>query len=222
MSPLQEDAYAIPPKKPMGKATEDPAQPVVQKPEETKPIVILSELDSYITERMKEQPRTLEEVEVRVEAVERAQATHHRLSLPSYFQTVSADVQESPGPYIFRWQFKEKRALDRALNVLGWTLVNRTYFPEAPRYLFSANGGVEIGDVILMFMPAKKAQEIRQRPAQLSQERLESRTTQVEQDYVLMTGNPKDEKVYKPDLPAESVEESEGIVPGVKVEGKDF
>ena len=197
-----------------------PVEPL--KAEEPRPVVILSELDSYISERMKEQPATIEEVAAKVEAVDRAQATHHRLSLPPYFQEHSYDNQSAPGAYVFRWQFKEKRALDRALNVLGWTLVNRTYFPEAPRYLFSANGGVEVGDAILTFMPAKQAQAIRERPGKLSREKLEAQTTQVEQDYVLMTGNPKDEKVYKPDMPPESVEESETIVPGVKVEGRDF
>ena len=197
------------------------AEPII---EETRPVVILSELDSYITERMKEQPKTLEEVASRVEMVERAQATHHRLSLPPYFQEQSADFQPKPGPYIFRWQFKEKRALDRALNVLGWTMVNRAYFPSAPRYLFSANGGVEVGDALLTFMPAKQAQAIRERPAKLSQERLESRMTPVagEADYVLMTNNPKDERFYKPTLPPESVEESETVTPGVHVEGRDF
>ena len=226
MSPLKGDPYTNLPEK-IAVPTKVVAEPVAPvkaveplKAEETKPIVILSELDSYITERMKEQPRTLEEVESRVEAVSRATETHHRLSLPPYFQTKSYDAQEKPGPYIFRWQFKEKRAIDRALNVLGWTLVNRVFFPEAPRYLFSANGGVEVGDAILAFMPAKKALEIREKPARLSQERLESRMTQVDENYVLMTGNPKDDKVYQPSLPSEAVEETE--MTEVKVEGKDF
>lgn len=221
MSPLQKDPIFTPPKQPVAQAA--PVTPPVEpNVEETKPIVILSELDSYISERMKEQPKTLQEVEERVELVEKAQATHHRLSLPPYFQEKSYDHQAQPGPYIFRWQFKEKRALDRAINVLGWTLVNRTFFPDAPRYLFSANGGVEIGDAILTFMPAKKALAIREKPGKLSREKLESQTTEVGQDYVLMTGNPKDEKVYQPDLPSESVEDSEVSTPGVQVQGRDF
>lgn len=235
MSPSKDDAYVkaplpgqkVPTPYSADNANALPVKPLpqvaeVKQEEAAKPVVILSELDSYITERMKEQPHTLKEVEAKVEAVEKAQETHHRLSLPAYFQEQSYDSQEKPGAYIFRWQFKEKRALDRALNVLGWTLVNRTYFAGAPRYLFSANGGVEVGDAILTFMPAKQALALRERPGQLSREKLESQTTQVEQDYVLMTGNPKDAKVYKPEMPPESVEESETSVAGVQVEGRDF
>ena len=189
---------------------------------EREPVVILTELDSYIRERMRGQPRNLEEVVSRAEVKERLTPSQHRLTLPEFFESLSYDHTEKPGPFVFRWLFKEKRAIDRALNVLGWTLVNRTYFPHAPRYLFTANGGVEIGDAVLAFMPAKKAVEMRAKPARDSQERLAARVTQVEGDYSLMTGNPKDERIYKPELSTEAVEDSDTPVPGVLTEGRDL
>ena len=183
----------------------------------------LSELDSYILQRQREQPRTLEGVEQRVEVLERKARERHRLTLPDFFEALSYDHGgDTHGPYVFRWLFKDKRAIDRALNVIGWTLVNQTYFPGAPRHLFTANGGIEVGDSILAFMPARQALAIRVEPAKKSQERLASRVTQVEQDYVLMTGNPKDERVYKPELGAEAAEEAVAPAGGELVEGRDF
>lgn len=199
-----------------------PSTPTPVSIETTKPVVILSQLDSYITERMKEQPRTMAEVTARAEAVEKATATHHRLTLPVYFEVHSHDNVAKPGGYLFRWLFKEKRAIDHALNVLGWTLVTRTYFSDAPRYLFTANGGVEVGDAILAFMPAKQALALRAKPGQLSKERLTARTTQVEPDYTLMSGNPKDQRIYQPEMPSESVEDAEAPVGTAHVEGRDF
>lgn len=183
----------------------------------------LSELDSYILERQKGQPKTLEDVARRVETLDRKARERHRLSLPEFFEKLSYDHNSNtPGAYMFRWIFKDKRGIDKALNVIGWTLVNRTYFPDAPRHLFTANGGIEIGDAILGFMPAAQALSLRKEPGQRSQDRVASRTTQVEQDYVLMTGNPKDERVYKPDMGTEEAEEAPASVRGELVEGRDF
>lgn len=188
--------------------------------ESTKPITILSELDSYISERMKGQPKTLEEVDSRIQTMELK--PRHRLELPQFFEERSADHQAKPGPYVFRWLFKDKRAIDRALNVQGWMLVNRTYFPQAPRYVFTANGGVEVGDAILAFMPVKQALAIRAEPARRSQERLKAQMTPVSSDYVMMTGNPNDNRVYQPDLGEEATESPERKVTGVMTEGRDF
>ena len=181
----------------------------------------LSELDSYILERQKEQPRTLEEVADRVEVLEKNARQRHRLTLPEYFEAKSYD-HKTELPFVFRWLFKEKRAIDRALNVIGWTLVNRTYFPDAPRYLFTANGGVEVGDSILAFMPAKRAVAIRQEPGQRSRNRVEAQTTQVESDYVLMSGNAKDSRIYQPQMGSEAAETADTSVAGELVEGRDF
>ena len=185
---------------------------------ESRPITILTELDSYISERMKGQPRTLEDVADRIEVLETH--TRHRLSLPGYFEKLSADHKEA-GPYVFRWVFKDKRAIDRSLN-LGWVMVNRSYFPSAPRYLFTANGGIEVGDALLTFMPSKKAKAMRAIPGEISRDRLKGQMTQVKPDYVLMTGNAKSENVYQPELGPEAAETSEEKVPGVMTEGRDF
>lgn len=185
----------------------------------SKPIVILSELDSYIAERMKGQPPTIEEAVARVQLQD--DRPRHRLKLPGFFEKFSADNARAPGPYIFRWILKDKRAIDAAMN-RGWIIANHAYFQAAPAYLFTANGGIEVGDAILSFMPMKKATAIREAPAKLSQERLKGQMTQTKSDYVLMTGNAKSDHVYEPELGPESSEASEEKVAGVLTEGRDF
>ena len=200
--------------------------------ESPKPLVIMSELDSYISEQIKSQPQTLDGAVQRFEQISATGATRHRLVLPEFFERMSHDCswgQDCPnhvngthGPWAFRWLFKEKRAIDHARNVVGWMLVNRAYFPQAPRLLFTANGGVEVGDGILAFIPAKKALELREAPGKKSRDRIESQMTPTGPDYTMMTSNPKDERVYQPDLGPESQETSETSVHGVLVEGRDF
>lgn len=207
------DAKSQPSQPPESAQTPDPVPPR---------ITILSELDSYITERMKEQPASLEEAVQRLEVRERA--PRHRMKLSPYFESLSADNPKGAGAYVFRWVFKTKRSVDDHL-AKGWLLVNRSYFPKAPRYLFTANGGIELGDVLLAFMPVKQAKAIREAPAKLSQERLKSRMTQTKPDYLVMTGNQdrlKDGSVYAPELGPETAETSEERPPGVMTEGRDF
>lgn len=183
-------------------------------------ITILSELDSYISERMKEQPVSLEEAVKRIEVQD--VRPRHRMELPDYFQQHSADSPRAKdGRYAFRWVLKQKRSIDDHL-AKGWLFVNAAYFPQAPRYLFTANGGVEIGDTILAFIPIKRAKQMREAPSKLSQERLRSQMTQTKPDYVLMTGDKDSEHVYQPELGPESAETSEEKVAGVLTEGRDF
>ena len=210
------------------------ASPVEQGglPEPSRPVVIMSELDSYIHDRIVSQPQTLDEALDRFEVISAEGTTRHRLVLPEFFERQSYDCSWGDscahhtdgihGPWVFRWLFKEKRAIDHATSVIGWMLVNHAYFPHAPRLLFTANGGVEVGDGILAFIPAKKALEMRAAPGKKSRERINSQMTPVGPDYTMMTGNPKDERVYQPDLGPESQETSETPVPGVLVEGRDF
>lgn len=201
------------------KVQNPPAQPVTPEGLPQR-ITILSELDSYIAERMKEQPQSLEEAVSRIEV--QSNRPHHRMQLPEYFRQHSADVPGAKeGRYAFRWVLKQKRSLDDHL-AKGWLFVNRTYFPQAPRYLFTANGGVEIGDTLLAFIPIKKALQMREAPGKLSQERLKGQMTQTKQDYVLMTGNQRAPHVYQPELGPETSEASEEKVPGVLTEGRDF
>jgi len=154
-----------------GPTFEDPkAEEVVATPKkleaEQRPVVILSELDSIISERMKHQisnAPTIDDIEVR--DVDNRTEAQHRLKLPKEVEDAMKAKKLSP-----RWLYKEKRAIDHALNVVGWILANRVYFPDLPDYLFSANGCIEAGDAILAFMPAKRAQEIRELPAKKSRD----------------------------------------------------
>jgi hypothetical protein len=69
---------------------------------------------------------------------------------------------------------KHKQALDYACDVRGWTLVNRTHFPELPRHFFTVSGSFERGDAILAFMPIEKAEALRQEPGRKSTDILEN------------------------------------------------
>ena len=210
------------------KVKESPAIPVKQEPpvipvkqEETpQRITILSELDSYILERQKEQPASLEDAVSRIEVQDAR--PRHRMEMPDSLQKYFWNAEKNPsGRFIPRWVLKDKRAIDNAL-VKGWLFFNRSYFPDAPRYLFTANGAIEVGDTILAFMPVKQALAIRYAPAKLSQERLRGQMTQVKPDYVLMSGNKNAEHVYQPELGPEESETSEEKVPGVLTADRDF
>lgn len=141
-------------------------QPKAEPKEVNRPVVILTELDSIISERMKHQlsnAPTIEDIEVR--DLDKRTESQHRLRLPKEVEDAMISKKLTP-----RWLYKEKRAIDNALNVIGWILVNHVYFPELPDYLFSANGCIEAGDAILAFMPKKRADEIRELPAKKSRE----------------------------------------------------
>ena len=183
--------------KPFEKTVEPKIEPKVE--QETRPITIMTEGDAYISERMKSQPKRLEDIEVTTREEKNG---IHRLSLPDYFEQFSYDCtmgqgcihhgwtkkevayglevkmdrweQTKRGKYIFRWLSKNKRALDQSLNVKDWFLVNRTFFGEAPKILFSVNGGIENGDAILGFMPVSKALSLRSKPSKDSLDRVNS------------------------------------------------
>ena len=122
--------------------------------------VLLSNADAYVHDRMKGQPRTLEEVDVKVLDKEGMEGKH-RLSLPE-------ELEPFKKKYGFRWLFKHKQAIDYACDVRGWVLLNRTYFPDLPRHLFTVSGSVERGDSILAFIPKAKAEEILKEPGEKS------------------------------------------------------
>lgn len=171
-------------------------------------VTLVSELDGYIQERMKSQPKDLASVEV----MEKPSLGRHRLSLPDYFEQLNYDSPHH-GPYVFRWIYKEKRAIDRALNVVGWVLANRTYFPDAPKELFSVSGAIEVGDAVLGFMPVKRALELREKPGRMSREALERELRKPEE---------RPDLFYKPNLGPEESEGEMSNPPGALVEGKDF
>lgn len=133
---------------------------------EAKPTVLVSNTDAYIWDRMKGQPKTLKEVDVRVE--EKRDPNRHRLSLPK-------EIEAYEKKYTFRWIFKRKQAIDDACDIKGWVLVNQWYFPDLPKHLFTSNGSVERGDNILAFMSREKAEEIRRKPGELSRAAVKAR-----------------------------------------------
>lgn len=206
------------------------------KDQDSKVITIMTENDSYISERMKGQPKKLSDIVV---------TTHedkhgiHRLSLPEELEPFSHDCtmgvscshhgwvkeevhygldmkmdrwkQSKHGKYVFRWLNKNKRALDFSINVRGWYLVNRSYFESLPKILFSVNGGIENGDAILGFMPMQKAVEIRNKPSKDSLDRVDSESNKHE-------SNPN---FYKAKLDSENADVDYAPADAL-MEGRDF
>ena len=157
--------------------------------QESTPLVLVSENDAYIHELMKSQPKTMAEVDVQVI---RDHDTHKSiLALPE-------ELKKFGDKYAFRWVNKKKRSIDHAISVVGWTFVNRLLFNDLPKHLFTANGSVERGDAILMFIPLEVAKKIRLRPAQISRERVRNLPVQDLRNWK-DRGN---ERHYKPDLGA--------------------
>lgn len=178
---------------------------------DNKPTVVMTNTDAYIHERMKAQPKDLETVLAR--RVEVSEDTRHRLTLPKYFVKYSYDHSDQKGQFVFRWLFKNKQALDYAINVRNWILVNRRFFKDAPNHLFSSNGGVEEGDSILAFMPAKQALELRAAPGKKSKDRVQAQ----------LSKHKNSEHYYEPSLdPEMGPEGSDGAPAGVLQEGRDF
>ena len=143
-----------------------PLEPKKDLVSQDRPVVILSELDSIIMERNKTQlanAPTIEEIEVR--DIDNRTEGQHRLKLPKEVEEAFKKRKVSA-----RWLYKEKRAIDNALNVIGWILANRVYFPELPDYLFSATGCIEAGDAILAFMPLERVLKLRELPGKKSRE----------------------------------------------------
>lgn len=138
----------------------------VQAVQDTKPTVILSHTDAYIHERVKAQPKTLDEVDIQVE--EKIGADKHRLSLPE-------EIKKHFNRYAFRWIYKHPRAISDACDLRGWVLLNRTHFPELPGHLFSVTGSVERGSNILAFMKREKAERYRREVGERSTLQVKSR-----------------------------------------------
>ena len=124
-------------------------------------VVIRTEMDAYINERIKGQPQSPEEIKV----VDIAPGEgRHRLSLPREIE------KKYTKKYSFRWVNKKKEWLDRAMNERGWLIFNRVYFSDMPKHIFTSNGTVENGDSILCFMLMEQAERLRQAPQNKSRE----------------------------------------------------
>lgn len=128
------------------------------------PTILVTHTDAYIHERMKAQPKTLDDIIVEVSTEPTPEK--HRLSLPD-------ELKPHYAKYTFRWIFKSKRAIDEACDIRGWVLANRTHFPELPRHLFTVNGSIERGDNILAFMPNERAKYLRSKPGDESRARIQ-------------------------------------------------
>lgn len=128
--------------------------------------VLLSTADAFVYDRMKAQPKTLEDVELKITGNDK-DPNYHQLILPS-------EIKAYENKFVFRWLNKSKRALDYSCDVRGWILVNRTYFPDLPRHMFTVQGSIERGDCILAFIPKKLAEEIRKEPQERSKEMVDS------------------------------------------------
>lgn len=197
-------------------------------PSSATPLVIQTELDAYLADRLKGQPKSLADIDATALHVEE-QTTKTRMSLPDAFEAQSYDCTQGPscrshvwkqtlregtaipkwsyqrsGKYAFYWVNKVKRAVDHALDVRGWFPANRVYFPGMPGHLFSVNGTVERGSAILMFMPYQKALRLREFPGQRSRELIKARMTELPPKrpgtppQVIMTNDPDNAQYYMP------------------------
>lgn len=128
--------------------------------------VILSKDDAYISEIMKSQPKTLDDLEVSV--TERDNPNEHRLTLPS-------EIKKYEDRYVFRWIYKTQRGISEATQLKKWTLVNKTYFTDLPNHFFSSNGAIERGDNILAFIPRKIAEAMRLKASSASIQAVKSK-----------------------------------------------
>jgi len=167
--------------------------------------MVMSTDDSYISDRISSQPKSLEEVIFLKEPI--CAPTEHRLSLPKELRVYGDRLA-------FRWVNKKKRAIDDAIDVRGWYFVNRITFPEVPNRIFSTSGAIERGDTILMYMPLKKAEILRNAPGEKSAALLKAQLAKGEGQL------PKGQSgFYKP---TEGVSEDDSVDTDALVEGKHF
>jgi len=122
--------------------------------DDTQQTVLISELDAVIRDRQKSQPQTLDEIKVKSTLRDEGL---HLLSLPKELKPYTND-------YTFYWLGKDKRKIDRGLDVRGWVIVNKTLFPKIPKHLISISGAIERGDAILVCMAKEKADKLRKEP----------------------------------------------------------
>lgn len=127
-------------------------------------IVAANPDDVYIAQVVSSQPETLEDLEIKLGAMNTD--PRNRLALNDELDKIF-----KKSGFVARWIFKHKQAIDHAIKNRGWTLVTRVFFPELPDHLFSATGVIENGDLILGFMPEKRAEALRRAPQDLSRDR---------------------------------------------------
>lgn len=169
---------------------------------EKEPTIILSEVDGYIHERLKEQPKNLEDIKFHRPDYEKV---NDILKLPKELESFKTQ-------YAFKWIYKKKMSIDRHLDTLGYVLATKIYFPQLPKRLFSSQGCIERGDAILGFIPLKRAEFLRSEPGRLSMERIKNLPMEKWKD--------GGEKYYKPALTEEK--DGQEVVAGIQPDSRDF
>lgn len=139
----------------------------VKEEKEEQTFVIKTELDAYVSSRLKSQPQSVDDIKF----------TEHKddgvvsnlLKLPKHIKDELDRCDLTP-----RWVNKDKRMIDRALDIRHWAIVNRAMFPRIPKHYFTANGTVENGDLILCCMGKARAEKLRSLPGERSSERVKN------------------------------------------------
>jgi hypothetical protein len=135
---------------------------------------------------MKGQPKTMDEVDIKVV---------RNYDDPQSILEIPKELKKFEDKYSFCWISKKKRSIDEYIDVLEFSFVNRTLFPTLPKHLFTANGSIERGDLILGFLPIKSAEALRNRPGEVSREKVKSTLVQDLNKWK----DVGDDKYYKPD-----------------------
>lgn len=131
--------------------------------------MLVSETDAFILDRLRSQPKTLEDLDVQV--ISENKAGKHRLSLPE-------ELEVYKDRYAFCWIFKRKQSIDEACDIYHWVICNRSHFSDvadkAP-HVFTARGVIERGDEILMFRKKEIDEMMRKAPGIESAQRIKNR-----------------------------------------------
>lgn len=147
----------------------------------------VSEIDAHIADRLKGQPDEIVDIKLK------QKDGVHYLTLPKELDRYSEK-------YAFKWIFKHKKSIDYHLDVRGWFIVKKEMFPELPRHLFTVNGAIERGDVILGVIPRSKAEKFRKEPGEKSRRILNSQFEKHEDDprfYTPQSGSNEDKFVQR-------------------------
>lgn len=190
------------------KVTKVPEEIQEEKTESAPILQMLAEDDRYIADRMKSQPKTLDDV---LMVKERRYAPgEHRLTLPKEFKSYEDKLA-------FRWLNKKKRSIDDAI-IKGWIIVNKTIFPDIAKkskYLFSTSGAIERGDAVLACIKKEIAESIRKAPGAKSNAYINNQLKKGTEQL------PKGQSgFYKPEDTTEKEDDS-GVGQGLQ-EGRDF
>lgn len=181
-------------------SVEPTAEPMPAPEQEQGPTVIVSQIDAYLHDRLKSQPKTWDQVKVTPDPV--SADGWHVLKLPRDVEEVFKRRGLAP-----RWINKDKKSIDRALDVRGWVLANRVLFPEIKKHHFTANGTVERGDAILGFMAEERAERLRRIPGEISLEKMKNLPIE-------KWKNQPGDQFYKPDLSTEK--DGEEVAAGIQ------